>query len=111
NLKYRLSRVKARLKFMVDDFGAEGFRAEVERVLGQSLESISAEPRPLGDTDHLGIHAQKQPGLCYIGFPAYLGRASGDQMVRIAEVAESVGGDVRLTRQQNFIVANVPEAE
>jgi sulfite reductase beta subunit-like hemoprotein len=108
NLKYRLSRVKARLKFMVDDFGAEGFRAEVEKFLGRPLERLSERPVPLGDTEHLGIAAQKQEGLSYIGFPVYLGRISGDQIVRIAEIAESAGGDVRLTRQQNFIIANVP---
>jgi sulfite reductase beta subunit-like hemoprotein len=110
NLQYRMSRAKARMKFMVDDFGPEGFRAEVERFLGRPLEDIEP-PRRIGDTEHLGINAQKQDGLYYIGFPVYLGRISGDQMVRIGDIAESVGGDVRLTRQQNFIVGNVPEAE
>lgn len=111
NLKYRVSRAKARLKFMVDDYGAEGMRAEVERVLGRALEDLPEPPRRIADTDHLGLHAQKQAGLNYIGFPAYLGRISGEQMVRIADVAASVEGDVRLTRHQNFIVANVPDAQ
>lgn len=111
NLKYRLSRVKARLKFMVDDYGPEGFRAEVERFLGRPLEELAEHPRPRGETDHLGIHPQKQPGLVYIGFPAYLGRMSGDQMVHLAEIAEEIGGDIRLTRQQNFILTGVPENE
>ncbi|HEY8684451.1 MAG TPA: nitrite/sulfite reductase [Chloroflexota bacterium] len=111
NLKYRVSRAKARLKFMVDDYGAEGMRAEVERMLGRPLEDLPEPPRRIGDTDHLGIHAQKQEGLNYIGFPAYLGRINGEQMVRIADIAASVDGDVRLTREQNFIVANVPDAE
>lgn len=109
NLQYRLSRAKARLKFMVDDFGAEGMRAEAERMLDRKLEDLPERPRRIAETDHLGINAQKQPGLTYIGFPAYLGRITGDQMVAIADIAESAGGDVRLTRQQNFIVANVPE--
>src|SRR5207237_2146928 len=39
------------------------------------------------------------------------GKATGQQLIRVAEIAESVGGDVRLTRQQNFIVANVPNAK
>jgi len=111
NLQYRMSRAKARLKFMMDDYGPEGFRAETERFLGRRLEDLPEPPRRLGDTEHLGVNRQKQEGLSYIGFPAYLGRMSGEQMVRIAEIAESVGGDVRLTRQQNFIVANVPDAE
>jgi ferredoxin-nitrite reductase len=111
NPKYRLSRVKARLKFMVDDFGADGFRTEVEKFLGRELERTDGAPQPIGETDHLGIHQQKQPDKSYIGFPVYLGRVTGDQLVRIADLAEEVGGDVRLTRQQNFIVANVPNAE
>jgi ferredoxin-nitrite reductase len=112
NLKYRLSRVKARLKFMVDDFGAEGMRAEVERVLGRRLEDLPEPPNRVGGlTEHLGVNPQRQSGLSYIGFPVRLGRISGEQMVRVAEIAESVGGDVRLTRQQNFIIANVPDAE
>ncbi|HEY3109127.1 MAG TPA: nitrite/sulfite reductase [Chloroflexota bacterium] len=109
NLQYRLSRVKARLKFMVDDYGAEGMRAEVEKFLGRKLEDLDQPPHRVGgNTEHLGINAQRQPGLSYIGFPVRLGKATGQQLVRIAEIAESVGGDVRLTRQQNFIVANVP---
>jgi sulfite reductase beta subunit-like hemoprotein len=111
NLQYRMSRAKARLKFMVDDYGPEGFRAEVERFLGRQLEDLPEPPPSLGDTAHLGINPQKQEGLSYIGFPVYLGRINGDQMVQVAEVAESVGGDVRLTRHQNFIIANVPDAQ
>ncbi|HEV3308957.1 MAG TPA: nitrite/sulfite reductase, partial [Chloroflexota bacterium] len=108
NLQYRMSRAKARLKFMVDDFGPEGMRMEIERMLGRKLEDLPQRPTRIGDSEHIGISEQKQEGLSYIGFPAYLGRVNGDQMVAIADVAESVGGDVRLTRHQNFIVANIP---
>jgi sulfite reductase (ferredoxin) len=59
----------------------------------------------------MGVHAQKQEGLSYIGVPVHLGLINGDQMIAIANRAESYGGDIRLTRQQNFIVANVPIAE
>ena len=44
DLKYRVSRVKARLKFMVDDLGVEGMRERVEAQLGRSLESYTLEP-------------------------------------------------------------------
>jgi ferredoxin-nitrite reductase len=111
NLQYRVSRVKARLKFMVDDFGPEAFRAEVEKFLGRPLENLTAPPAHSGNTEHLGVNLQKQDGLSYIGFPVYLGKVTGRQLIQIADIAESVGGDVRLTRQQNFIVANVPNQE
>ena len=69
------------------DFGAEGMRAETERMLGYRLEDLPEPPRRTSDTEHLGINPQKQDGLAYIGFPAYLGRMDGDQMVAVADVA------------------------
>jgi ferredoxin-nitrite reductase len=108
DLKYRVSRVKARLKFMIDDIGSEGMRERVEARLGFALEDYEAEPS-VEPKDHLGVHAQKQPGLVYIGVPVHLGLMSGEQMIAVAGLAEELGSDVRLTRQQNFIVANVPE--
>ncbi len=108
DLKYRLSRVKARLKFMVDDYGPQGMRELIEKRLGRRLIDLEEEPRPIGETEHMGVHQQKQPGLSYVGFPVYLGQVTGQQMLRIADLVESLGGDVRLTRQQNFIVTGVP---
>ncbi|HZQ09665.1 MAG TPA: nitrite/sulfite reductase [Anaerolineae bacterium] len=107
SLKYRMSRVKARLKFMVDDIGAEKYRELVEAELGRTLESYPA-PAPTSESDHLGIHSQKQEGLNYIGFPVHLGWMQGEQMMAIADLVESFGGDIRLTRQQNFVVTGVP---
>jgi ferredoxin-nitrite reductase len=109
DLKYRVSRVKARLKFMVDDIGADGLRARAEEKLGRKLEDFVLPPVTEPPHDHLGVHAQKQDGLVYVGVPVNLGLITGDQMIAVAELAERVGGDVRVTRLQNFIVANVPQ--
>jgi sulfite reductase (ferredoxin) len=111
DLRYRVSRVKARLKFMIDDIGAEGMRELVERRIGRKLEDFTLPPVDVQPTHHLGVHEQKDPSLAYIGVPVHLGLISGDQMIAVADLAERVGGDVRITRQQNFIVANVPVAE
>src|SRR5215468_6934278 len=110
DLKYRVSRVKARLKFMVDDIGPEGIRERVEARLGRTLEDYELPPIDVEPSHHLGIQAQKQDGLHYVGVPVHLGLVSGDQMIGIADLAESFGGDIRLTRQQNFIVTGVPTA-
>ena len=110
DLKYRMSRAKARLKFMVDDYGPEGVLQALEKQLGRSLEPLKEVPRPRGAVDHLGVHPQKQDGLYYIGFPVFLGKVTGEQTIQIADLAESLGGDVRLTRQQNFILTGVPAA-
>jgi sulfite reductase beta subunit-like hemoprotein len=109
DLRYRVSRVKARLKFMVDDIGPEGIRERVEATLGRELEDYTLPPVDVEPSHHLGVHPQKQPGLSYVGVPVPLGLVSGDQMIALADLAESFGGDIRLTRQQNLILTGVPE--
>jgi sulfite reductase beta subunit-like hemoprotein len=109
DLRYRLSRAKARLKFMVDDYGPEGVREAIEKQLGHKLEELQDVPKPLGAVDHLGVRRQKEPGLYYIGFPVFLGQVTGQQTIEIADVAAEFGGDIRLARQQNFLITNVPE--
>ena len=108
DLKYRVSRVKARLKFMVDDIGPDGIRERVEAKLDRTLEDYELPSIDVEPSHHLGVHAQKQAGLSYIGVPVHLGLVSGDQMIALAELAERYGGDIRLTRQQNFVLTGVP---
>jgi ferredoxin-nitrite reductase len=111
DLKYRMSRVKARLKFMVDDLGAEGVLARVEEKLGRTLERFDLPPISAQPSAHIGVHAQRQDGLSYIGVPVPLGLSSGDQLIAVADLVDSFGGDVRLTRQQNLIVTGVSDVE
>jgi len=107
DLRYRLSRAKARIKFMVDDYGPEGMRAKVEEVLGRRLPDGRA-PEPVGEADHLGVHPQRNPELVYVGVPVPSGRITAHHLHAIADLADQLGGDVRFTRQQNFILGNVP---
>jgi ferredoxin-nitrite reductase len=105
DLTYRVSRVKARMKFMVDDYGADGMRRAVEERLGYVLPDYElAPPGPVAD--HLGVHPQGEPGLVYVGVPVHLGLVSGEQLVAISELAD----DIRITRQQNFVLTGVPES-
>jgi len=106
--EYRISRVKARLKFMIDDYGPEEFRRLVEARLGHQLEDLAELPLAAEESDHMGIHEQKQSGRYYVGFPVYLGLMSGTQMREVAALAEEFGGDIRLTRRQNFILTGIP---
>ena len=107
DLRYRVSRVKARLKFMIDDIGPEGMRERVETILGRTLEDFAAPPAPR-PVDHMGITPQAQPGLTTIGVPVHLGLISGQQLQQVADLAESIGAGLRVTRQQNFLLVNVP---
>ena len=108
--EYRISRVKARLKFMVDDYGPEGFRKLVEERLGYAMEDLPELPLPDREGEHIGVHEQKTPGRYYAGFPVRLGLMSGRQMRELAAIAGDFGGDVRLTRRQNFILTGIPRA-
>ncbi len=107
NLRYRVSRAKARIKFMMDDYGPEGVRTMVEERLGRRLEDFTA-PEPADEYDHLGVHPQKQEGLVYAGFSVPMGWLSGDQMVAIGDLVEEIGGSIRLTRQQDLIIGDIP---
>lgn len=104
--RFRVSRAKARIKFMVDHYGVDGMRAKVEERLGRRLADQPA-PLPQGGFDHLGVHPQKQEGLVYAGFSVPMGWMSGDQMVAIADLVDEVEGIIRLTRQQDLIVGDV----
>ncbi|HEV7987348.1 MAG TPA: nitrite/sulfite reductase [Candidatus Binataceae bacterium] len=108
--EYRISRVKARLKFMVDDYGPAGFRKLVEERLGYAMEDLPELPLPDREGEHIGVHEQKTPGRYYAGFPVRLGLMSGRQMRELAGIADEVGGDVRLTRRQNFILTGIQKA-
>jgi sulfite reductase beta subunit-like hemoprotein len=106
DLRYRLSRVKSRLKFMIDDIGVEGMRALIEQRLGRTFEDFTLPQLPPA-SNHLGVHDQSG-GRHYVGVPVHVGLITGDQMIALADLAESLDGDVRVTRQQNFVLTNVP---
>jgi sulfite reductase beta subunit-like hemoprotein len=107
DLTYRRSTIKARIKFMIDDLGVEEFRKRVEEKLGYKLDDYKDTPQLREETDHLGINEQKQEGLVYLGLPVASGRLTSAQMIQLADLAEREGGDIRLTRLQNIIIANV----
>jgi ferredoxin-nitrite reductase len=105
--EYRISRVKARLKFMIDDYGPAEFRKLVQSRLDFPLEDLAEMPVADEESDHMGVHEQRQSALSYAGFPVYLGTMTGKQMRAVADVAEEIGGDIRLTRRQNFILTGI----
>ncbi|HVN93015.1 MAG TPA: nitrite/sulfite reductase [Terracidiphilus sp.] len=111
----RESRDRARMKylFMREGWTAEHFLDELKRKVGFRLDPAAPEIVPEDVLrDHVGIHAQKQPGLAYVGASVLRGRLSGDQLVAVAELAERFGsGGVRLTVSQNLIIVDVPKAK
>ncbi|GAA1333282.1 nitrite/sulfite reductase [Saccharothrix algeriensis] len=109
---YRRLRHRARIKFLVADWGPEKFRQVLEdEYLGRKLPDGPAPAVPEVPRDHIGVHRQKD-GLYYVGAAPIAGRVSGSTLVEVAKVVERAGsGRVRLTPQQKLVVLDVPEAE
>ncbi|MBB5039181.1 NirA family protein [Prosthecobacter dejongeii] len=114
----RTNRKKARFKYVVEGMGLNGVLTETETFLPFKLtclspESAIQERRSFTQQghSHVGIFAQKQEDLVYVGATVPVGQMTAKQMERIADLAESYGsGEVRLTVWQNFIIPNVKSA-
>lgn len=108
---YRRLRTRARLKFLVADWGPEKFRQVLEdEYLKYRLVDGPAPEQPAGTwRDHLGVHRQKD-GRFYVGFAPRVGRVDGTTLTKIAELAEAHGsGRLRTTTEQKMIVLDVAE--
>ncbi|MPZ29012.1 MAG: nitrite/sulfite reductase [Micromonosporaceae bacterium] len=106
---YRRLRHKARLKFLLADWGVEKFRRVLEdEYLGRRLLDGPPPYLPNRPVDHVGVHPQKD-GLAYVGATPVAGRVSGSTLDRLADLAEQYGsGRVRLTAFQKVLVLDVP---
>lgn len=109
---YRRSRTKARLKFLVADWGAARVRQVMEeKYLGRPFQDgPPAPPSAAAHRDHIGIHRQKD-GHLYVGFPLVAGRTDAEQLAGIAALSRRFGqGRLRTTTQQKMLILDVPEA-
>ncbi len=108
----RTNRLKARLKYVLDNMGVDKFMLAVEDRLGRKLDRVAADAiatRPAFDRmAHIGVHPQKQVGLNWIGVALPVGKLSCDQMRGLAKIAQDLGdGDIRLTVWQNLLISGV----
>jgi sulfite reductase (ferredoxin) len=108
---YRRLRHRARIKFLVNDWGPEKFREVLEKeYLGYALPDGPPPAPPLPRRDHVGIHRQRD-GHFYVGFAPKVGRVNGDLLGVIADLAGRYGsGRVRTTAEQKLVILDVPEA-
>ncbi len=107
---YRRLRNKARLKFLLADWGTEKFREVLENeYLDSPLPDGPAAPKPTSIGDHVGVHAQKD-GRFFVGAAPLVGRVSGTTLTALADLAEVHGSQrVRTTPYQKLIVLDIPE--
>ncbi len=107
---YRRLRNKARLKFLVKDWGVEKFREVLEtEYLGRPLIDGPAPAAPAHPIDHVGVQRLRN-GLNAVGVAPIAGRLSGTKLTAIADLAERAGSDrIRFTPHQKLIILDVAD--
>ncbi len=106
----RENRGLSRMRYLVQELGPEGFRAELAArtpmALAPAGESLTRRYRG----DHVGVHPQRQDGLFAVGCSVPVGRMTGIELVEAARLARTYGdGTVRLGTDQNFVLTGVPQ--
>jgi ferredoxin-nitrite reductase len=112
----RTDRHKARMKYLIDQWGIPKLVEEAAQYLPFAWRFASPEvnePRgPIDRYGHIGVHDQAQAGLCYIGVVFPIGRVTCAQMRGLANIAERHGsGTLRLTVWQNLLISDIPRDE
>jgi sulfite reductase (ferredoxin) len=110
---YRRQRNRARIKFLMADWGPEKFREVLEKeYLGYALpDGPAADPVGSGSRDHVGVHRQKD-GKFYVGAATNVGRISGSLLTAVADLAETYGsGHAHTTIEQKLVVLGVSEPD
>lgn len=107
---YRRLRNKARLKFLLAEWGTEKFRQVLQdEYLGYTLPDGPAPAKPAAPGDHVGIHRQKD-GRFYVGATPIVGRVSGTTLARLADLIEEHGSTrLRTTPHQKVVILDIPE--
>ncbi|MFF0541947.1 nitrite/sulfite reductase [Nocardia thailandica] len=107
---YRRLRTKARLKFLVKDWGIEKFRQVLEdEYLKRKLIDGPAPEQPAKPIDHVGVQKLRN-GLNAVGFSPIAGRVSGSILSKVADAAERIGSDrIRFTPYQKLVVLDVAD--
>ncbi|MFE3290448.1 nitrite/sulfite reductase [Rhodococcus sp. NPDC059234] len=107
---YRRLRSKARLKFLIKDWGIEKFREVLEtEYLGRKLIDGPAPEQPARPIDHVGVQKTRN-GLNAVGFSPIAGRVSGTILTQVADAAEKAGSDkIRFTPYQKLIILDVAD--
>lgn len=109
---YRRLRAKARLKFLLRDWGPLRFREvlENEYLRRRLIDGPAPEPAPPGERDHIGVHPQRD-GRVYVGAATTVGRVSADILDRVAALADAGAADgrgrIRLTPWQNLVLLGI----
>ncbi len=106
----RETRSRVRLAFLVEDWGIERFRAEVEARMGRTLERAGQDARGSHRTDHIAISPEHVLGTYSMGLSVPIGRLTAQQLMQVADLADRYGrSEIRLTHDQNLILPHIAD--
>lgn len=108
----RTDRKRARLKYLLDDWGFERFLDETQKHLPFARRRLPLaeceDRRPVEKYAHVGVHPQRQPGKSYLGVVLPVGRLTAAQLRQVADIADQFGsGTIRLTVWQNLLISDI----
>ncbi|CAN0901771.1 Sulfite reductase 1 [ferredoxin], chloroplastic [Linum grandiflorum] len=98
----------SRMKYLIDSWGIEKFRSEVEQYYGKKFEPFRELPA-WEFKGHLGWQEQGDGKLFY-GLHVDNGRIGGKMKKTLREVIEKYNLDVRITANQNIILCGITKS-
>ena len=105
---FREARSRARFAFLIEAWGIERIRAELEVRMGGPLERAGQDLRRTYEADHIGIVPLMRPDTYAVGLAVPVGRLTPDQVEEAASLAEKYGdGTIRLTPKQNIMLTGI----
>ncbi len=105
----RENRWTARMRYLVQELGPEDFREELEKRTTFELTPAGEDLTKHYRGDHVGVHAQKDEGLYYVGLNVTVGRMSGEHFAGAGRLAGEYGAEIRLATDQNMVITGVSE--
>lgn len=109
---YREKRTRARLKFLVADWGAEKFKNKLLEFTGDMPSSGDDKLASWNASYYFGVHSQNEDGKSYIGVSLPLGEITCDQLLELADISEKYGDrKIRTTLSQNLIITGISDEE
>jgi ferredoxin-nitrite reductase len=107
---YREKRHRARMKFLVADWGPEKFKEKLLEYTGPLPEKGEDAAKGWSAGYFYGVHKQKQAGLSYVGVNIPVGRLTPDDVLEFARLSKKYGnGEIRNCNSQNLVIPNVPD--
>ncbi|AWK52583.1 ferredoxin--nitrite reductase [Clostridium beijerinckii] len=109
---YREKRTRARLKFLIADWGTEKFQEKLLELIGQMQNSGEDKLSSWNASYYFGVHSQKQKGKSYMGINLPLGEITCDELLEIADISDKYGdGKIRTTLSQNLIITGISDED